>query len=82
LLLVLLFLFGHTVYNTKWGYLILFGAYALAKLAEHFDAAIYKLTGGAMAGHFFKHIITAIGLWLFLVYLEKRKLRFSGEPLL
>ncbi|MES2849885.1 MAG: alkaline phytoceramidase [Bacteroidota bacterium] len=73
LLLVLLFLFGHAVYNTKWGYLTLFGAYVLAKLAEHFDAGIYKLTGGLMAGHFLKHIITALGLWLFVVYLQKRK---------
>lgn len=73
LLLVLLFLFGHAVYNTRWGYLTLFGAYVLAKLAEHFDAGIYKLTGGLMAGHFLKHIITAIGLWLFVVYLQKRK---------
>jgi hypothetical protein len=73
LLLALLFLFGHSVYNTKWGYLTLFGAYVLAKLAEHFDAGIYKLTGGLMAGHFLKHIIIAIGLYLFVVYLQKRK---------
>lgn len=73
LLLVLLFLFGHAAYNIKWGYLTLFGAYVLAKLAEHFDAGIYQLTNGLMAGHFFKHIITAIGLWLFLVFLQKRK---------
>lgn len=73
LLLVLLFLFGHAVYNTKWGYLTLFIAYVLAKLAEHFDESIYKLTSGIMAGHFLKHIMTAIGLWLFVVYLQKRK---------
>jgi hypothetical protein len=73
LLLVLLFLFGQSVYNTKCGYLTLFIAYVLAKLAVYFDAGIYKLTGGLMAGHFLKHIITAIGLWLFLVYLQKRK---------
>lgn len=73
LLLVLLFLSGHFLYNTKWGYLTLFSAYVLAKLAEHFDAGIYKLTSGLMAGHLLKHILTAIGLWLFEVYLQKRK---------
>ena len=73
LLLLLLLLFGQPVYNTRWGYLALFGAYILAKLAEHFDAGIYKITGGLIAGHFLKHIITAVGLWLFVLYLQKRK---------
>lgn len=73
LLLTLLFFFGHFAYHTKWGYLALFGAYILAKLAEHFDEAICKLTGEMMAGHLLKHLITAIGLLVFLIYLQKRK---------
>ncbi len=74
ILLLLLLLFGCCVYNSKWGYLSLFSAYLLAKLTEHFDAGIYKLTGELMAGHFFKHIVTAIGLWMFMMYLQKRKI--------
>jgi hypothetical protein len=73
LLLLLLLLFGHPVYKTRWGYWALFSAYILAKLAEHFDVNIYKITGELMAGHLLKHLLSALGLWLFLVYLCKRK---------
>jgi hypothetical protein len=72
ILLTLLFLFGEPVFN-RWGYIALFVCYLLAKLAEHFDVAIYNLTSGLIAGHLIKHIITAVGLWLFLLYLQKRK---------
>ncbi len=73
LLLLLLLLFGRPIYNTQWGYWALFSAYILAKLAEHFDVAIYKITGELMAGHLLKHLLSAFGLLLFLVYLGKRK---------
>lgn len=80
LILLLLFVFGKGPYSI-WGYLSLFVAYFIAKLTEHFDTAIYGLTGGLIAGHFIKHIITAIGLWLFLLYLQRRKLRTQGNTL-
>ncbi|MFT3678725.1 MAG: hypothetical protein QM791_00545 [Ferruginibacter sp.] len=73
LLLALLLLFGQSLYSAKWGYLILFGAYAVAKLLEYFDWGIFKITGGLVSGHLLKHIMTAAGLWLFLLYLQKRK---------
>lgn len=72
-LLLLLLVFGQPVYNTQWGYWALFIAYIFAKLAEHFDVAIYNFTGELMAGHLLKHLLSAVGLWLFLVYLQKRK---------
>ena len=37
------------------------GAYALAKLAEHFDVAIYAATGG-VSGHTFKHLLGAVAV--------------------
>lgn len=73
LLLLLLLLFGQRRFTTQWGYWALLAAYILAKLAEHFDAAIYTITGELMAGHLLKHLLSAQGLWLFLVYLQKRK---------
>ncbi len=73
ILLLLLLLFGRSAYNTQWGYWALFTAYIIAKLAEHFDVAVYKLTGELMAGHLLKHLLSALGLWLFLIYLERRK---------
>jgi ceramidase len=36
-----------------------FGGYAAAKLAEHFDAAIFAGTGGAVSGHSLKHVAAA-----------------------
>ena len=39
-----------------------FGAYALAKLAEHFDAAIYA-AGGFVSGHGLKHLAAAAAAW-------------------
>jgi hypothetical protein len=38
-----------------------FGAYALAKLAEHFDAAIFAATG--FSGHSLKHLLAAVAAW-------------------
>jgi hypothetical protein len=37
-------------------------AYALAKLAEYFDAAIYAATG-FLGGHGLKHLLAAIAVW-------------------
>jgi hypothetical protein len=36
-------------------------AYALAKLAEHFDAAIFAATG--VGGHALKHLLAALAAW-------------------
>ncbi len=79
LLLLLLLLFGNSVYNTQWGYRALFIAYIIAKLAEHFDVGIYKFTGELMAGHLLKHLFSALGLWLFLIYLGRRKLAYKAN---
>jgi Ceramidase len=38
------------------------GAYALAKLAEHFDAAIFAATG-RVGGHALKHLAAALAAW-------------------
>jgi hypothetical protein len=38
-----------------------FVAYAISKLAEHFDAAIYAATG--IGGHAIKHLLAALGAW-------------------
>lgn len=38
-----------------------FGAYALAKLAEHCDAAVYAATG--FGGHSLKHLLAAAAAW-------------------
>lgn len=41
------------------------GWYALAKLCEHFDAAILAGTGGVVSGHSLKHVAAAVGfVWV------------------
>lgn len=47
--------------SAKWLWLG-FGAYALAKLAEHFDAGILALTG-FVGGHCLKHLLAALAAW-------------------
>jgi hypothetical protein len=49
------------------------GWYALAKLLEHFDAAIYSATGQIMSGHSLKHLAAACGCYAVLRALETRK---------
>jgi hypothetical protein len=41
-----------------WGTL---GAYALAKVAEHFDKVIYDITG-IVSGHSIKHVLGALAI--------------------
>lgn len=45
-----------------WG----FGAYGLAKLAEHFDGDLYALTHSAVSGHTLKHLLAAVGAFFVL----------------
>lgn len=39
-----------------------FAAYALAKLAEHFDAVIFAASG-VLSGHSLKHLLAALAAW-------------------
>lgn len=40
-----------------------FGAYAVAKLFEYFDAAVFSATAGLMGGHALKHLAAALATW-------------------
>lgn len=43
-----------------WG---LVGAYVLAKVTEHFDVAIFALSGHCISGHSLKHLLAALGAY-------------------
>jgi hypothetical protein len=73
-MLPILLVAGNPVFKQNWGYCLLLAAYILAKIAEHFDQAIFKLTGGAMAGHAIKHVLVVLGLYGLLRYFERRRL--------
>jgi hypothetical protein len=46
------------------------GFYALAKICEHFDKAIFQATGGFWSGHTLKHLIAAIALYYIVKILD------------
>jgi hypothetical protein len=71
-LLLVLLMFGQSVFQKQAGYWWLFIAYALAKVAEHFDAAIFSYTSGLLAGHVLKHLFAAVGLYVLVIFFEKR----------
>lgn len=53
-----------------WGTL---GTYALAKVAEHFDKAIYDVTG-IVSGHSIKHVLGSLAvLWAVFAVLRFRR---------
>jgi hypothetical protein len=81
ILLLLLLLFGKPIFQSKYGYWELILGYSLAKLAEHFDVKIYKLTSGIISGHTLKHIFAAIGLLMLIRYFEKRKNSLASSQL-
>ncbi|GBU09920.1 membrane protein [Gammaproteobacteria bacterium] len=72
LVLLILLTFAHTCFNMRSGYWWLFLCYGLAKLSEYFDAEIFELTHGYMAGHALKHLLAAVGLYLLLRYFKQR----------
>ena len=57
---MMLLLFRGTGIRDRWLWIAI-GSYALAKLAEHFDAAIYA-AGGVIGGHSLKHLLAALAV--------------------
>ena len=73
-LAMLLLLFPSRLHGV--GYLwMMFAGYALAKVLEHFDAAIYEALGRQMSGHTLKHLAAAAGLYGLVLALRHRTAR-------
>ena len=60
-------------YTHQWVLLAAVGLYALAKIAEAFDGAIFGLTRHLFSGHTLKHLIAALSCYTALVFLKRRK---------
>jgi hypothetical protein len=45
--------------------------YVVAKVFEHWDAAVYSLSGDSMSGHAIKHVFAALGTWELIRRLPK-----------
>ena len=53
------------------GYWLLFSAYVLAKIFEHFDRGIF-VASGFISGHSLKHIVAALGIYGLLISFGRR----------
>lgn len=51
--------------------------YAAAKVTEHFDTALFQVTGEMLSGHTAKHLLAAVGIYCVLLMLKARQLRSS-----
>lgn len=60
-------------YSHRWLLLVAFGGYALAKVTEAYDKAIFHGTGGMFSGHSIKHVLAAAACCGILTMLAKRR---------
>ncbi len=58
-------------------YFLVYGLvlYALAKVAELFDAQVYRLTRELLSGHSLKHLLAGAGVYLLYLMLKCRRTR-------
>lgn len=71
----------HDALPVRWGLVI--AAYALAKLLELGDHAIWEATGQWVSGHSLKHVVAALAVWPVLATWVPRAARqnAAGRPL-
>ena len=75
LLLIPAILLLFTSRYTHSGLLLLaLAIYVISKLAEHFDAAVFAVTGDAISGHSLKHLLAALALLVIYWMLRRRAL--------
>lgn len=53
-------------FDGQSGYWWLFFWYLMAKVLEHFDKAVFSLTGDNISGHSLKHVAAAVGVYLLI----------------
>ena len=74
LLIPLILLMYRSIYDNVdflWFVIVL---YALSKLFEYFDKAIFDLLWNMVSGHTLKHIAASIGAYTMLLYVKKRSI--------
>ena len=72
LLIPVLLLQYEPAFTLVSGYWLMLGAYALAKVCEHYDQAIFD-TLGVISGHSLKHIFAALAVFLLLHSFTRRE---------
>jgi hypothetical protein len=71
LLVVILFLYKSDLLWQRYVWAVL-AAYAAAKVVEALDVQIYSMTG-IISGHTLKHLFAALGAYLFLIALQRKR---------
>ncbi|MEW8506575.1 MAG: hypothetical protein AB2598_07700 [Candidatus Thiodiazotropha sp.] len=76
-LLTLPFIVGlfNSRYTHQWLLITALLLYALAKGAEAYDVALFRMTGETVSGHTVKHLLAAAGCYSILIMLKRRKRR-------
>lgn len=77
LALPIMFICFRSRFSGLGGYIVLLLAYALAKVFEHFDAAIFSALG-FISGHSLKHIIVAMGIYYLIAAYAQRGPKGAG----
>jgi hypothetical protein len=73
---VLILLFTHgSRYTYSWLLGISLTFYVIAKLAEHFDSAIFNFLSESVSGHTLKHLAAALGCYILLLFLKRRRIQ-------
>lgn len=57
--------------------LVALAVYAVAKLAEHYDRAVFEVTGKIISGHSLKHLLAALALFVVHTMLRQRMASLS-----
>jgi len=63
-------------YTHGWAIFLLAAAYAVAKVVELYDRDIYE-TGRWLSGHTLKHLAAALGIYVLLLALQRRRKRMA-----
>lgn len=72
LLILLMLVLFPSRYTRSRDFFGALGLYALAKVAEHFDGAIFTATGNIVSGHTVKHLLAAVAIYWLLRMLRLR----------
>jgi len=64
-------------YSDRGLLLLALAIYALSKLAEHFDTAVFATTGNIVSGHSLKHLLAAAAL-LVVYWMLRRRANLTG----
>jgi len=71
-IIVMILTFPARYSGVKYIWLAL-ATYAVAKVFEHFDAAVWALTQQLISGHTLKHLVSGLGIYFLVLYIQKRE---------